>query len=445
MVYGLFVSAIGTIATGLSMAEICHVLPMAGGQYDWAYILAPHKLKNPLSFFTGWMACAGWVTLLPTGCAFCTNFVLGLVSFWHETFAAASWQTFIVMAAFGALTFLLNAFGIRILPALDRFAGAWSMVGIVVVCVTLLATSKGQYQPAKAVFAEFTNETGWPDGFAFVLGLLQSTLGLTAFDAAAHMVEEMPAPAKNAPKVMVLAIALGAVTGWIFTIVLLFCLRDFEAVLTSPAGPLLEIYYQATGHMSGATCLLMFNLLAMFLSIQAINTVSSRMVMSFARDRGLGHLSRFLAPVHPTLRVPLWSVTFVTVGVVVISLIYLGSTVALNGIMASAVVFLQASYAVPVALIFVRGESAFAGHSRSWSLGRFRRPVSAISLAFLALTSVCFLFPPARPVTGSTMNYAIVVFGVVLLMSGVTWLVDGRKNFHGPGDLEDRLAAAKEA
>jgi amino acid transporter len=51
------------------------------------------------------------------------------------------------------------------------------------------------------VFATFSNATGWPDGMAFIMGLLQSTLGLTAFDAASHMVEEIPKPAKNAPYV----------------------------------------------------------------------------------------------------------------------------------------------------------------------------------------------------------------------------------------------------
>jgi amino acid transporter len=68
------------------------------------------------------------------------------------------------------------------------------------------------------VFAEFVNETGvrllltgheslltseqWPDGIAFILGLLQSTFGLTGFDAISHMVEEMPRPSITAPKVM---------------------------------------------------------------------------------------------------------------------------------------------------------------------------------------------------------------------------------------------------
>jgi len=113
---------------------------------------------------------------------------------------------------FTIIPYLLNTFCVRLLPHIDRFAGIWGLIGIVVVCITLLACSSGRYQDATAVFGTFTNVTGWPDGMAFILGLLQSTLGLTAFDAASHMVEEMPNPAKNAPKVMVLAIGLGGCT-----------------------------------------------------------------------------------------------------------------------------------------------------------------------------------------------------------------------------------------
>lgn len=36
MVWGLIVSALGTLAMGVSLAEVCHVLPLSGGQYDWS-------------------------------------------------------------------------------------------------------------------------------------------------------------------------------------------------------------------------------------------------------------------------------------------------------------------------------------------------------------------------------------------------------------------------
>lgn len=30
------------------------------------------------------------------------------------------------------------------------------------------------------------------------------------------------------------------------------------------------------------------------------------------------------------------------------------------------------------------------------------------------------------------MNYAIVAFGIMLLIAGLTWVFDGRKNYEGP-------------
>lgn len=46
---------------------------------------------------------------------------------------------------------------------------------------------------------------------------------------------------------------MGAVTSWIFMVVLLFCLADFDAVIAAANGPLLEIYYQSTRSMVGVS------------------------------------------------------------------------------------------------------------------------------------------------------------------------------------------------
>lgn len=48
------------------------------------------------------------------------------------------------------------------------------------------------------------------------------------------------------------------------------------------------------------------------------------------------------------------------------------------------------------------------------------------------LTTVLFVFPPELPVTGNNMNYCIAAFAIVLIISTIQWIVDGRKNYHGP-------------
>ncbi|WOO84842.1 Choline transport protein [Vanrija pseudolonga] len=443
VVWGCLTSAFGAMMTVLSLAEVCHIYPTTGGQYDWTYMIAPKSLKTPLSYLVAWSACAGWVTLTATASAFCGTFVTTIVALWHPDFEMKNYQTFLIYILFPIAAFCLNTFGVKILPAVERSGFYWGISGIVVVSIVCLATASPNFRPAKEVFTEFTNVTGWPDGMAFLIGLLQSTVGLSGYDAITHMMEEMPTPSRYAPRVMIMAVGLGATTSWFFLVILLFCIKDIDAVIAAPAGPLLEIYYQATNSAAGSTCLVMFNFLAMVYATQGIMTIASRMVFTFSRDHGFGRLSPLLAPVHPKLMVPVWCLVFVCVADCILGFIYLGSSIAFNAIAASSMFFLQLSYIIPIAIVLVRGEEIFANQPRRWSLGGFRRIINACSLIFLTTTSVIFLFPPALPVDGATMNYVCVVIGVVGIMSAVVWLMDGRKHFVGPTELAERLEVGR--
>lgn len=41
------------------------------------------------------------------------------------------------------------------------------------------------------------------------------------------------------------------------------------------------------------------------------------------------------------------------------------------------------------------------------------------------------------------MNYVSVVVAIVFIMCAATWFTDGRKNYHGPSELRERLALAR--
>ncbi|KAL1409283.1 hypothetical protein Q8F55_006116 [Vanrija albida] len=449
MLWGLVVSAIATLTMATSFAEVCHVYPLTGGQLDWTYILVPEKYRNFASFFVGWMSCTGWISLAASASIIVSNFLSGIIVMWNDTFELKTWQSFLFYLAATIVSWALNAFGLRILPTLDRVAGLWSLLGIVVVSITILSCSSGRFASAGDVFAKFTNETGWPDGLAFFLGLLQSIFGLTGFDAVSHMVDELPRPTRNAPIVMVVSVCLGASSAFIYLVIFLFCVQDFDALVSSPTGPILQVFLQSTKSMGGATALLViFNLVAQIFAGQGLTTIASRMVLSFARDRGLGHISPYVGHVHVGLNSPVNAITFVCIWIVVLGCIQLGSSVAFNAIIASSVVFLQISYIVPMTALVIRGQACFEGnhhHKAVWSLGRFRRLINSIALAMLLLTTVIFTFPPAIPVNGESMNYVVVVLGVAIVLCLGTWFIDGRKNYHGPRDIDARLAIAATA
>ncbi|KAG9097581.1 hypothetical protein FRC07_010777, partial [Ceratobasidium sp. 392] len=105
---------------------------------------------------------------------------------------------------------------------------------------------------------------------------------------------------------------------------------------------------------------------------------------------------------------------------------------------------------IPVALLLIRGRHLLhppdLPSPPTFTLGRIGGPIANIvGLAFAVLTTVFFLFPPVLPVTPANMNYTIVVFGIIALVSVITWITSGRRNFKGPLDMDELLRLAYEA
>lgn len=440
--WGMVVAFFGVMATALSMAEICHVYPTTGGQYHWSFLLSPPRFRYAIAYFTGWISCAGWIALTATASSLAGQFIVGIIALLHENYESKPWHIFLVYVAFSIGAWIINAFGVRILDSLNRAAMIWSLVGAVVIMITCLARASPNYQDAKFVFSNYVNQTGWNNGVAWILGLLQANFSLVGSDGATHLVDEIDNPSINAPRAMILAVAIGASSTFIVLMVFLFVLKDFDGVTSSPAGALLEIIYQAVGNKAGAVCLLMFPVLSMGFTATALLTTSSRMSQAFARDRGLP-FSRVLARISSKEEVPIPSLIFTTIWVIVFGCIYLGSSSALNAILSSSVVLLQFSYIIPIILLVARGRKVLDqdnNQKRRFNLGPYLGPaVNLFSIAFVIFTNVFFLFPPDLPVTGTNMNYTIVVIAVVAVLSATAWFIHGKSNFKGPLDMDEIL------
>jgi len=73
----------------------------------------------------------------------------------------------------------------------------------------------------------------------------------------AHMIEEIPNPTVEGPRIMLACVGIGIFTGFIFLVCLLLVAGDVTNVTTNGAGPLLAIFYNATNSKAGSICLLM--------------------------------------------------------------------------------------------------------------------------------------------------------------------------------------------
>lgn len=102
------------------------------------------------------------------------------------------------------------------------------------------------------VFGHFdASQSGWPDGWAFFVGLLQAAYTLTGYGMVASMCEEVQQPHREVPKAMVLSVAAAGITGVIYLIPILFVLPDVAVLLGvkngQPIGLLFKLITRSPG------------------------------------------------------------------------------------------------------------------------------------------------------------------------------------------------------
>ena len=371
-----------------------------------------------------------------------SDLIVGIIAMYNPNYTPKTWHEFLLYLGYNFIAALINIFGNSLLPHVNRTAIFWSISGFVIISITVLACATPNYNSADFVFRDFINQTGWPDGVAWLLGLLQGGLGLTGYDATAHMVEEIPNAAVEAPKILIYCVLIGMFTGFIFLMCLLFVAGPVDKVISSSAGPLGSIILTAPGSKAGTVCLLIFPLVCLLFAGISIMTTSSRMTYAFARDGGLP-FSKVFARVHKRLDVPLESIAFTVVVVVIFGCIDLGSSSAFNAIISASVVALGLTYGIPVAINLLRGRKMLP-ESRAFVMPNWLGwSANILGVVYVILTTVLFVFPPFLPVTGTNMNYCIVAFAIVLIISMIQWFIDGRKNYAGPKiDIDPNMLTA---
>jgi amino acid transporter len=448
-IYGFLVCVFCNLALAASLGELAALWPTAGGQYHFMYALCTTRWKRSMSFFVGWTNIAGWLTVVTTQAFFAgtlpvlylsliLTFVAQLISAAavvasNNAYEATAWKTYLFFVAILSFGTVGNIWGNRILGRWNDCALYWSVLSVVIISIILLSMS--EKTDAKQVFTDFNNETGWSDGVAWILGLLQSALSLIGFDVVLHLTEEMPNPSRDAPRAMLLAVVIGGVTGFVFILVILFCLTDPATVLASSTGmPIVEMFLQSTKSRAAAT------ILALMLSVCFINgtsasiTSASRLLYSMARDKGIV-CHRFFAHIQPKLDVPVRTIMLCYIFNLLFGLLYLGPTVAFSAYIASCTIFLNVSYACPVVALLVRGRSMLAEYQTNKTPAKMGLRVGAvvngIAAAFVIVTSIFFCFPAGIPVSANTMNYVSPVVGGFYLLLAIYWFTGG-KEFQGP-------------
>lgn len=65
-------------------------------------------------------------------------------------------------------------------------------------------------------------------------------------------------------------------------------------------------------------------------------------------------------------------------------------------------------------------------------LGAFSYPVALIGVVWICFITIALILPEENPVSSTSLNYAVVAVGIVLVYSLGFWAISARKWFKGP-------------
>jgi amino acid transporter len=234
-------------------------------------------------------------------------------------------------------------------------------------------------------------------------------------------------PELKAPWAISLAMGFTYIAGFLFNIVLCYCMGDPAAILASPIyQPVAQIFYNSLGKTGGifyTVCAFIILQFVCFTATQAL----ARTVFAFSRDKLLP-FSKYWTIVNSRTGTPLLAVWVSVFWCIAINLIGLGSYAAISGVFNVCAIALDWSYVIPIVCKLSFGKFV----PGPWHLGKYSFFINAWACLWTLFVSIIFILPTVRPTTAQNMNYACVFLVFIFVSAAIWWYVSGRRWYVGP-------------
>ncbi|MCJ1465810.1 hypothetical protein MMC07_004429 [Pseudocyphellaria aurata] len=431
LVYGFLFCWLGYLSVVASMAELVSMAPTAGGQYHWVYLFAPPQWRIFLSYITGWQATIAWQAVVASGSFLTGTLIQGLIVLNYPNYVFERWHGTLLLYVIMIISLIFNTILARQLPNVERAMLVLHIIGFFAILIPLVVLAP--HGSAHDVFAVFSNSGAFAtQGVSFFVGLVTSVFAFVGADGAIHMCEEIKEASIVVPRSLIISITINGVLGLSMLLAVLFCIGNLDDALNTPTKyPFIEIFAQATGSNGGATGMTALVLLLTISCCIVLLAAASRMMWSFARDKGLP-FSGFLNRVEPRTKLPLFSLGMTTVITLLLSLINIGSTEAFNALISLVNAGFLGSYFMPIVLLLwkrLRGDPINYG---PWKLGKFGVPANIFALIWTIIAMFFSFWPVSMDPTLQTMNWACLLYGATMIFSIGFYFLRGRHIYKGP-------------
>jgi amino acid transporter len=426
-----------SLTVAATMGQVASSFPTSGGLYHWASILG----GKGWGWTTAWLNLLGLVAALSAinlgTLRFTLDFVGPILGLEPGRWTPAT-QTVVAIGgvfAICASQALINHRGIQLTTMLTDFSGYWILAVALVLTVAMLVFAPALHPEWLVTFSNFSGEKGggvWPQtssvALLFALSFLLPAYTITGFDASANTAEETVNAAVRVPKGIVTAVAVSGLAGWVMLSAVVMAIPDLERA--AAMGPRSFGWIVGSVLPRGLAYLIYIGIaVANYLCGLAAVTSASRLAYAFARD-GLLPFSRRLKRVSDRYRTPtfaIWTVALAAACATVYTPVY-------EIMAAAAAILLYISYVLPTAL-------GFFAHGRRWTvmgpwdLGRWYRPLAAISVLGCLALIVIGVQPPNQ-------KTAWIVGGTLLALT-LLWFGGAKRRFAGPPEALLRKATTQ--
>ncbi|KAF8714403.1 hypothetical protein AX14_012718 [Amanita brunnescens Koide BX004] len=434
MVWGWTTCGVFATCIALSLAELGSAAPTSGGLYFWTFMFSPPKWRHFLSWIVAYcntIENVAGLAAIDWGCA--VQIMAGASIGSGSKFQATNSQTFGVFCAILVLHALLCTLSPAVMARLQWPYMALNLLLALAIIIAVPAATPTEFRnSAKFAFGNFTNQTNWPSGFAFILSFLTPVWTISGLDSMVHISEE----AKNAntaiPYGILFATLSSVALGWGVNVALAFSMGpDLQNVVNNPIGqPMATILFNSLGQ-KGTLVIWSFIIILQFAMGSNLLTAGSRQIFAFSRDGGFP-LSGWLYHVNRRVYAPVRCVWFAAAVALLLGLLSFAGPNAIGAIFSLGVIAQYASWSIPILARHLGGQDISRG---PFHLGVFSLPIAFIATSWMTVMTIIFLFP-ANPNPGSqSMNYAVVVFGGVLFLATIYFYCPkygGRYWFKGP-------------
>lgn len=223
------------------------------------------------------------------------------------------------------------------------------------------------------------------------------------YDASAHLAEETHDASITVAKGM----WMSTFSSWVLSvptlIIVLFCIQDFEGIISAEySNNFAEYLVQLVGP-KGAVAVLSILWVDSTCCTASCFMSAQRVTFAISRD-GVLPFSKYFRRLNRN-KIPVNAALLVCTLSIVITCAVIGSSVAFTAITATSTIATNFSYLIPITARHTVGQKTFK--PAEWNLGKFSLPLGIVSGLYIMFLFCVLLLPQLYPITavGVTLNY----------------------------------------